>query len=324
MKTLVKASLIAASILIALPAMSQRITKEQVSVAQYKDNKKAAISLTFDDGNRDNATMVAPELEKRGLRGTFWIIADVVDDNNPNQPHVSWKQLRDMAEAGHEISNHTWSHRKTVNLTYDEFRRDVEKCDSAIEANVGIRPITFCYPHNYVDPEVFRIASKGRVGTRTRTVGVGQKNNHSTAESLTKWLNRTIDNGEWGITMTHGIVAGWDTWDDPQVLWNFFDQIKEREGEVWVAPFKNVAAYDRERRDFDFYVKNPEGAVQILPLSPLDGKLFNEPLTLVISNWGDRLPSISQDSKAVAARIDGEGNLVFDIDPNGGTLTITR
>ena len=327
MKTLPFLALSAAlalSAFAAAEAEAQTIKPEDVSVAKYKDNKRAAVSLTFDDGNLDNATMVAPELEKRGLRGTFWIVANVVGDEDPEQPRVTWDQLRQMAAAGHEISNHTWDHRKTVNLSYDEFRRGVEMCDSAIEANIGERPVTFCYPHNYVDPEVFRIASKGRVGTRIRTVGIGQKNNHSTAESITAWLNKTIADGDWGVTMTHGIVKGWDTWDDPQVLWNFFDQLKESQDSVWVAPFRNVAAYDRLRRDFDYYVKSKNGTTTIIPMSPLDPELFNEPLTMLVrGDWTAGLPSISQDGKNLEARIDAEGVLVFDINPVGGNVKIS-
>lgn len=305
-------------------ALAQDIKRDQVEVAKFKDNKQAAVSLTFDDGNLDNATMVAPELEKRGLLGTFWIVAEVVGDDDPEQPRVTWDQLRQMAAAGHEIGNHTWDHRKTVNQTYDEFRRNVEKCDSAIEANIGIHPVSFCYPHNYVDPEVFRIASRGRVGTRTKQVGVGQKNNHSTPEKLTQWLDKTIADGEWGVTMTHGIVKGWDTWDDPQVLWNFFDQLKAKDNVVWIAPFGNVAAYERLRDNFDFYVKSKGGKTQIIPMSPLDPGFFHEPLTLVVhSDFEGAMPQITQDGQPVAARFQGS-DLVFDINPVGGILTITK
>lgn len=44
-----------------------------VSIAKYAGVRKAAISLTFDDGIQEQFTLVAPHLDKYGLKGTFGI-----------------------------------------------------------------------------------------------------------------------------------------------------------------------------------------------------------------------------------------------------------
>jgi peptidoglycan/xylan/chitin deacetylase (PgdA/CDA1 family) len=44
---------------------------------------KPLVSLTFDDGYADNFEIVAPLLEERGLRGTFFITAGAVRDRKP-------------------------------------------------------------------------------------------------------------------------------------------------------------------------------------------------------------------------------------------------
>ena len=43
----------------------------KVSIAPYYQGKKAAISFTYDDGLLEHYTLVAPNLEKRGFRGSF-------------------------------------------------------------------------------------------------------------------------------------------------------------------------------------------------------------------------------------------------------------
>lgn len=53
-----------------------------IRVAPYKDNKVCAISHTFDDGMLEHYTLVVPELEKRGFRGTFWINGQTVNANS--------------------------------------------------------------------------------------------------------------------------------------------------------------------------------------------------------------------------------------------------
>lgn len=45
----------------------------KVYVAKYKQDKTCAITYTFDDGLAEHSTVAAPELEKRGFRGTFWV-----------------------------------------------------------------------------------------------------------------------------------------------------------------------------------------------------------------------------------------------------------
>ena len=46
---------------------------QEVYVARYKGDKACAISYTFDDGLAEHYTLVAPQLERRGFRGTFFI-----------------------------------------------------------------------------------------------------------------------------------------------------------------------------------------------------------------------------------------------------------
>ncbi len=43
----------------------------------------ARVALTFDDGYRDNARIVAPILERHGVRGTFFVTSDFVERGEP-------------------------------------------------------------------------------------------------------------------------------------------------------------------------------------------------------------------------------------------------
>ena len=58
---------------LAFPVMLINAQTPQVSIADWKDGKPAATCFTFDDGLEDQYTIAAPELEKRGWRGTFFI-----------------------------------------------------------------------------------------------------------------------------------------------------------------------------------------------------------------------------------------------------------
>jgi peptidoglycan/xylan/chitin deacetylase (PgdA/CDA1 family) len=65
---------------------------------------RAAISLTYDDALPVHRELVAPELERRRLRATFYAPAAAAD------LHAHRDGWARMAAAGHELGNHTCFH----------------------------------------------------------------------------------------------------------------------------------------------------------------------------------------------------------------------
>lgn len=235
-------------LLISTLEMAHAADPDGIHIARYKDNKTCAISYTFDDGLAEHYTLAAPQLEKRGFRGTFWIVGSKINQSNRQRKdttHMTWPQLKKMAKKGHEISNHGWAHKShTPKHTPAEIREDIQKNDSAILANVGIMPRTYCYPGNRKDPEGMKIAEEGRVGTRTHQRSIGSKAN---PQYLDKWLNALLASGEWGVGMTHGLNYGYDAFNDLQSFWDHLDKVEAMKDQVWVGTFREVAAYIKER-----------------------------------------------------------------------------
>ena len=76
--------------------------------AGWTDPRPAAL-LTFDDGTRDHAEVVAPLLEARGLRGVFFVIAGATLDGVLPVTHaVHWLLGEDEAELWRECEE--WAH----------------------------------------------------------------------------------------------------------------------------------------------------------------------------------------------------------------------
>ena len=69
--------------------------------------------------------------------------------------------------AGHIRMQSVW--------TLEQVKSEIEKNDSAIFANIGVMPVTYCYPYNYKTDEIVALASKNRVGTRTKQISIGGK-----------------------------------------------------------------------------------------------------------------------------------------------------
>ena len=304
-----------AAALCALCSCSQP-THYSLEVLPYKDGKQCAISFTYDDGMLCQYTDVAPELEKRGFRGTFWIIGDRMDTESPDYPWMTWSQVADLSRRGHEMSNHTWHHPNLTLLTPDSIRQELWRCDSVLEAVTGIRPKTMAYPYNALNASIDSICREGRVATRLFQTGHGQVNSHTNADSLSTWLQSLLDNGEWGVTMTHGTTYGWDLWYDPQVLYNFYDEVKAVEDRVWVAPFAEVAAYCAERDSVQMSFACSSSGCTVSSTMPLDTALYDLPLTVRLhgGDWQDKHVVATQDGKPVAVA-NNDSVLQFDIVP---------
>ena len=289
----------------------------KVYVSNYSNGKECAVSFTFDDGNKDNCTMAAPELEKRGWRGTFWLNCSRIPGEVRQQSHrVSWDDVRAMHDSGHEMSSHGWDHKRLPDLSHEEMLEEIEKNDSAILANIGVKPVTYCFAYNAMNDETLALVSKGRVGVRTRQYAFGEQ---SSDTQLRERMDKSILEGDWAVWMTHGLTRGYDHFSDVSRFTSFLDYVKEHEDKIWVATFKDVAAYVAERDSIILTQKQKRGKVVVWPSLSLDARLFNVPLTMCVEGCADC--RVVQDGERIEVYYRG-GNAYFEFDPHGGKIII--
>lgn len=301
---------------------SVKETVKDVSIAPYQGDRAAAVSLTYDDGTQCHYLEVAPELEKRGLRATFWIIGANIGTDVPDYPYMTWEQVAELSHRGHEVSNHSWTHPDLTKLPPEQVRVEIEKCDSAIMQATGKKPESFCYPYNAMSDTVVKLAEEGRVGSRTFCDAQGQEMSGCTDESLAQWLDNTVRNGAWAVTMTHSTDYGWDKWADKTVLWRLFDRLKERESEVWVAPFSEVSAYVKERDNTDIAVEMKDDVCIITPTMNLDPAIFRIPLTMKVEgDFSNSNPVVTQNGATLP--VDHRKScILFEFNPSAGPVEL--
>jgi chitin deacetylase len=293
-----------------------------VSVAKYRHDKVCAISYTFDDGLAEHYTLAAPQLEQRGFRGTFFINGSKVNKDErhiKDTTRVTWPQLKEMAEKGHEISNHGWAHRNFAKFPFEVLKEDILKNDSAIYAHVGVMPRTYAYPNNTKQGEAMAFVARNRVGTRLKQRSVGSKR---TARDLEKWMEILIKTGDWGVGMTHGLTYGYDAFGNPQRLWEHWEQVKANEDKIWVGTFHEVVSYLKEREAIRLTVTEKKNKLHVVPELPLDKELFTEPLTMVVEGGTMKKVSARQGKKKLSVQLRSD-KAFFDFDPFGGEIIVT-
>jgi len=116
---------------------------------QWPNGKRAAVSLTFDDGRESQLDCAIPLLDAWGVQASFYISPAGVRSRIED-----WK--RAMA-SGHEIGNHTVSHPCSGNFpfsrcnaledyTLERIEQEIVEANAFIETAFGSRPQTFAYP----------------------------------------------------------------------------------------------------------------------------------------------------------------------------------
>ncbi len=116
-----------------------RTTQLAGEIVQRVETDERIVALTFDDGPTDaDADAVLEALARRGVVATFYLNGQDIDDN----PDA----VAAIIAAGHELGNHTWSHRSMAFVTLDTVVDEVESTDAAIRAAGYDGPITFRPP----------------------------------------------------------------------------------------------------------------------------------------------------------------------------------
>lgn len=97
------------------------------------------IALTFDDSPDSNAGELLDILEEKDVKATFYVTHVYAQYNT--------SLLKRIAQDGHQIGNHTYSHDYLTQMTESEARAEIEDNADFIQSVTGIYPKTFRPPY---------------------------------------------------------------------------------------------------------------------------------------------------------------------------------
>ncbi|MFJ6551292.1 polysaccharide deacetylase family protein [Streptomyces luteogriseus] len=109
--------------------------------------------LTFDDGPDPRFTPdILDTLAEYDVRAMFFVCGEMVADGR--------KLLARMADEGHVVGNHTWSHPLLTRLTRRRIRSEMERTSNVIEDAYGERPEWFRAPYGAWNRAAFQIGAE--------------------------------------------------------------------------------------------------------------------------------------------------------------------
>ncbi len=109
------------------------------------------IALTYDDGPNDPHTLkLLDVLAKHNVRATFFMIGRYVQQ----RPDIA----RAVAQAGHVVGNHTFTHPLLIFKSAEQTRTELVKCRSALQDAIGEHSNLFRPPFGGRRPATLRVA----------------------------------------------------------------------------------------------------------------------------------------------------------------------
>ncbi len=311
-------------------------TENKAIITKWKDNKKAALTLEFDDSTPGQATLGLPALVQRKLVGTWYV--------NPggtyyNQYKSFWETV--APNGGQELANHTMTH--TGASTYDEVLYEVGEASRIIWKIRGEADYASLIAFNRgggtswneedlakVLADFYNIDRQTKLGLTSlgKSVVAG-----STSTQMMEIIPKILADSLLGRLHFHGIAEknGVPPMDFGNAgVWIpefnlFLDKLKTYENQIWNAGFIQVFKYIKERQNTTLSVnKTSETAYAVFLDCSLDEKYYNEPLTIILcvsKTWNACILDHNGSQKNLSVI---NGFVMFNAIPNNGQITLTK
>lgn len=125
---------------------------KEVPIYQVQTKEKK-VALTLNCAwNADDIDNILKTLEENKIKLTFFIVGDWAD----KFPDA----VKKIADAGHEIANHSNTHPHVNNLSKEENKQEIQSCSNKIEKLTGQKTILYRAPYGEYNNTVIQAAKE--------------------------------------------------------------------------------------------------------------------------------------------------------------------
>lgn len=330
---------------------------ERSSAAGYLGLKGTAAYHTragalYDAGKSEEAYAVIEDLYQKVRNGEF----QPQDQNNgysDTSRWVTWEEIRKIAAQGHEFASHTVTHPYLCSLDETNIMYELEKSRDDIQQQLGPE-YTFSaeipygteherameYAHKVYPalrnrmPEEFMAelnrASRKNPGDFVEEYVQWQRGavTRSSLPIMKSWIDTSISKDNiWLVLVIHGVDGiGWEALPS-EVLDEYFQYIKTKEDDLWIATFGDVTKYIRERKNATIKSTAQNDKFIVKLDHTLDKSMYDLPLTLktyVPLKWKSAEIKQGMENKQVEVMRDENGKyIMYQATPNLGDIEIS-
>lgn len=304
-------------------------------VAKWKDDRTGVFLLMFDDGWVGQIEVAVPELQKRNLAATFYMVPKK-GEYKARLPKWTEATKSPLVVYG----NHTMTHGGVRD--YEHGKTEIGECTRIIRDELQPVPgkpnrlISYARPGVGEGKWTITPEDEARILKETNSISRGPFGGHGavfnwkTLEQMTALAEKAIADKDMNYLIVHGVERlgspGQDFWPLKQdIFFPLLDYLKAKQDsrELWVTDHISWHQYATERDAATVKsLKVITNGIQLELKSSADPELYDLPLTLVVevpANWSNC--NIAQGETKTTA-IASNGKLMFDASPNGAPISI--
>lgn len=128
-----------------------------VLIKEKKRTLPKTISITFDDGYKDNYIYAFPILKKYNLPSTIFLIINEI--GRPQNDRLGWKEIKEMQDSGLvTFGSHTLNHPLLVDIkSEEELKKQIFEPKKILEERLGSPVNTFSYPEGRFNDKIKKL-----------------------------------------------------------------------------------------------------------------------------------------------------------------------
>jgi hypothetical protein len=292
-------------------------------VLRWKDGKKAAFMLAFDDSAPSQLKNVVPELERRKMVGNFYLVTG----------HGLWAKLHSQWEAAAKspyvaVANHTFTHKGVNNA--DELEPELAKCNEVLYSLHPEHKPPYLLgfgkpggvPWNVTSEEKHAALEKHHLIERPPFAG--PPINFKSPEETSAYVDDTLKKGEMGQLVFHGVGGDWLV---TSVDWfnAILDKLDSVRDQIWITDIVSWHQYATERSSAEVKeLKSGADGIELELTCKADPVLYHLPLTLathVPAAW--KTCTVTQGGHSATATIQNRV-VQYDAVPGGGAILLKK
>ncbi|WP_435884531.1 polysaccharide deacetylase family protein [Streptomyces toxytricini] len=159
--------------------------------------KARCVALTFDAGPGPDTARLLDILKAKHVRVTFFLLGK----NTRARPAL----VRREAIEGHELANHTWTHRRLTLVPQTEIRRELVTLQEQIKQLTGRAPTLMRPPQGLTDARIAEVCRSLGLAQILWSVTANDYRDHEPAVITSRVLQGARHNG---IILLHDVYPG--------------------------------------------------------------------------------------------------------------------
>lgn len=320
-------------------------TASPVDICTWQDNRKGAVTFSFDDGYAETLEN-AKYLQTKNLSGTHNVISHL----SGNSPYASWNDVIN-ASTGFEIASHSYTHERLNQISANEADEQLVLSKNELEDHLVEATEAFVFPgggfsYDILQSEALRNSYlSARTSMRGDNLSSPLDNyalrskvilNTTDIATIQGWIDRAQTYGYWTFLMYHYI--GYTGTDPDLIEYNStipdFEAIVDYASskDVWVDKHSSIMKYITERNAARItgYYTDGKTVVKFYCNDELDDQVYNIPLSLQLaipSGWDvdklDVVQNLLPISYHAVPTLDGTSKIMLNATPDNRLISVT-